>query len=95
VSDNVAGRLNGEVDERYRNSIDHLDGRIDDADAGHAELQPIVAGRLDLGVGQHGQQDVIDAVDLVVNVIDEQSSTHKARVQTYLLRCKTINCTSD
>jgi len=91
VSDDVGGRLDGVVAERHGDSVDHLGGHIDHlgggvdhADAGHAELQPVVAGRLDLGVGQHRQQDVVDAIDLIVNQIDEKRSTDETRVQTHL-----------
>lgn len=67
MSGDVGGRLDGEVDERHGDPVDDLGGRVNNADAGHAELHPVVAGGLQLGVGQHRQQDVVDAVDLVVN----------------------------
>ena len=86
VRNDVGGRLNGVVDERYGDSVHNLGGRIDDTDAGHAERQPVVAGGLDLVVSQHCQQDVIDAIDLIVNEIDQQRSTNETRVQTHLLR---------
>ena len=84
MSDNVGGRLDGEVIERHGDSVDHLGGRVDYADAGHAELQPIVAGGLDVRVGQHRQKDVVDAIDLIVNEIDQQSPTDETCVQTHL-----------
>jgi len=84
VSDDVGGRLDGIVGERYGDSVDDLGGRIDEADAGHAELHPVVAGGLNVDVGQHRQQNVVDAIDLGVDEIDKQSSTDEARVQTHL-----------
>ena len=97
MSDDVCGRLNSEVDERYGNSVDNLGGRIDDADAGHTELHPVIAGGLDLCVSQHRQQDVIDTIDLIVNEVGKQSSTNKARVQSHLLREKNkkLSCCCD
>jgi len=84
VTDDVGGGLDGEVAERDRDAVDQLGGRVDDADAGHTELHPVVAGGLDVGVGQHCQQDVVDTIDLIVNEIDEQSSTDETCVQTHL-----------
>jgi len=66
MTDDVGGRLDGEVRQRDGDTVDKLGGRVDNADASHAELRPVVAGRLDLVVGQHSQQDVVDLVDLVV-----------------------------
>ena len=84
MPDDVGGRLNGKAIQRYADSVDDLGGRVDDADATHAELCPVVAGGLDLGVSQHGQQDVVDPVDLGVNQIDQQSPANKTRVQAHL-----------
>ena len=70
MSDDVTGRLNGKVDKRHGDSVDDLGGRIDDTDACHGELHPVVAGGLNVSVSQHRQQNVVDAINLIVDVID-------------------------
>jgi len=71
VSDDVGGRLDGIVVEWHGDPVDNLCGRVDNADAGHAELHPVVAGGLDVVVGQHRQQDVVDTVDLIMDKVDK------------------------